>query len=274
MRSSLLSLLLATAFIPAAAQAGDDQADASRSRAERPSQDNDTKASRPQRQERAPRTERAPRVERADVRNEKAEPSVERGKDSRASGSDARIERQEQVQRAGRQDRPERPTPADQQVPDSEPVAQSTTHSAVQPAQGAQGQPDSLLEGFRRVARDENSRTGDGHHDGHERDKDHDWSRDWRKDHRYDWWDYRNRYRSVYRLGRYRDPYGWGYRRWSIGYSLWPSHYSSGFWLNDPWMYRLPPAYGPFRWVRYYDDALLVNIYTGNVIDVVYNFFL
>jgi hypothetical protein len=38
-------------------------------------------------------------------------------------------------------------------------------------------------------------------------------------------------------------------------------------------MYRLPQAYGPFRWVRYYGDALLVNIYTGQVVDVVYDFF-
>ena len=58
-------------------------------------------------------------------------------------------------------------------------------------------------------------------------------------------------------------PIGWGYRRFSIGFSLCPSYYDSNYWLNDPWQYRLPPAYGPYRWVRYYDDALLVNIYTG-----------
>ena len=92
-------------------------------------------------------------------------------------------------------------------------------------------------------------------------------------DNRYDWHSYRSRYGSLYRLGRYYDPYGWGYRRFSIGYSLWPSYYGSNYWLNDPWQYRLPPAYGPYRWVRYYDDALLVNIYTGQVVDVIHNFF-
>ena len=99
------------------------------------------------------------------------------------------------------------------------------------------------------------------------------WTGDWRSDHRYDWRNYRSRYSSLYRLGRYYDPYGWGYRRFSIGFSLWPSYYGSGFWMNDPWQYRLPPAYGPYRWVRYYDDALLVNIYTGQVVDVIHSFF-
>ncbi|HXG81577.1 MAG TPA: RcnB family protein [Sphingomicrobium sp.] len=105
-------------------------------------------------------------------------------------------------------------------------------------------------------------------------DRRHDaWSTDWRRDSRYNWYDYRSRYSSLYNLGRYYDPYGWGYRRWSIGFTLWPSYYGSNYWLNDPWRYRLPPAYGPYRWVRYYDDALLVNIYTGQVVDVIYNFF-
>ena len=47
----------------------------------------------------------------------------------------------------------------------------------------------------------------------------------------------------------------------------------SNYWLNDPWQYRLPPAYGPYRWVRYYNDALLVDIYSGQVVDVIYGFF-
>ena len=107
----------------------------------------------------------------------------------------------------------------------------------------------------------------------HVRTPDRRWSSDWRRDHRYDWRNYRDRHRSIFRLGRYYDPYGWGYRRFSIGFNLGSSYYGSNYWLDDPWMYRLPPAYGPYRWVRYYDDALLVNIYTGQVVDVLYNFF-
>jgi Ni/Co efflux regulator RcnB len=143
-----------------------------------------------------------------------------------------------------------------QQVGTSQPVRTATTNP---------GRPGSLADGFRQIGRGE-VRHGDGDHD-------RDWSRDWRNDHRYDWHNHRHHHRSLFRLGRYYDPYGWGYRRWSIGFSLWPSYYGSNYWLNDPWMYRLPPAYGPYRWVRYYDDALLVNIYTGQVVDVIYNFF-
>lgn len=99
------------------------------------------------------------------------------------------------------------------------------------------------------------------------------WSGQWRNDRTYDWRRHRDRHRSIYRLGYYRDPYGSRYRRFSIGFNLFPSYYRSSYWLYDPWMYRLPPAYGPYRWVRYYDDALLINIYSGQVVDVVYDFF-
>jgi Ni/Co efflux regulator RcnB len=61
--------------------------------------------------------------------------------------------------------------------------------------------------------------------------------------------------------------------RYGIGWRLWPSYYRNSFWLNDSWQYRLPPAYGPYRWIRYYNDALLVNIYTGEVVDVEYDVF-
>ena len=99
------------------------------------------------------------------------------------------------------------------------------------------------------------------------------WRGDWRSDRRYDWRRHRDRNRSRFHLGFYFDPFGWSYRRYGIGWRLWPSYYHSSYWLNDPWYYRLPPAYGPYRWVRYHGDALLVNIYTGEVVDVIYDFF-
>ena len=101
----------------------------------------------------------------------------------------------------------------------------------------------------------------------------HRWRTDWRRDRRFNWSDHRRRHRSQFRLAIYIDPFGWNYRRYGIGWRMWPSHYSHRYWLSDPWSYRLPPAYGPYRWVRYWDDALLVNIYTGQVVDVVHNFF-
>jgi hypothetical protein len=99
------------------------------------------------------------------------------------------------------------------------------------------------------------------------------WRKDWRNDHRYDWRDWRNRHRSIFRLGFYYDPFGWNYRPYSIGWRLWPSYYSSRFWINDPWYYRLPYAPPGTRWIRYYNDAILVDTFTGEVVDVLYNFF-
>mgnify|MGYP002777024574 CR=1 FL=1 len=95
----------------------------------------------------------------------------------------------------------------------------------------------------------------------------------WRRDHRYDWRRWRDRNRSTFRIGLYIDPFGWGYRRWGVGSYLYPGYYRSSYWLNDPWMYRLPPAYPPYRWVRYHNDAVLVDTWSGEVVDIIYNFF-
>jgi hypothetical protein len=101
----------------------------------------------------------------------------------------------------------------------------------------------------------------------------HRWRGDWRHDRRYDWRDYRRRHHDRFRFAFYYDPFGWNYLRYGVGWRMWPSYYRSNYWLNDPWQYRLPPAYGPYRWIRYHNDALLVNIYTGEVVDVEYDFF-
>ena len=37
--------------------------------------------------------------------------------------------------------------------------------------------------------------------------------------------------------------------------------------------YGLPPAYGPYRWVRYFDDVMLVDVRSGIVADILYDFF-
>ena len=99
------------------------------------------------------------------------------------------------------------------------------------------------------------------------------WNTDWRHDNRYDWNNWRRHHRNKFHLGWYYDPFGWDYFRYGIGWRMWPSYYGNSFWLHDPWQYRLPPAYGPYRWVRYHYDAVLVNIYTGQIADIVYDFF-
>ena len=215
-------------------------------------------------EDRPPRAERPERPRRAERATAQERPQrAERA--GRANGSDD-VVRADRV-RQNRIEQAERPARIDRDV------QQVETTQPTQPVR-IQQSGNGLVEGFRSIAREEQSdRSGDN--DGWRRDRDGDrrWSNDWRRDHRYDWRNYRSRYGSLYRLGRYYDPYGWGYRRFSTGFNLWPSYYGSNFWLNDPWQYRLPPAYGPYRWVRYYDDALLVNIYTGQVVDVIHGFF-
>jgi hypothetical protein len=101
------------------------------------------------------------------------------------------------------------------------------------------------------------------------------WDNGWRQDRRYDWHSYRARYGDRFRVGRYYAPRGWnyGYRSFSIGVYLSSLLYANNYWIDDPYDYRLPPAYGTLRWVRYYDDALLVDIRDGYVVDVINNFF-
>ena len=98
------------------------------------------------------------------------------------------------------------------------------------------------------------------------------WTSNWRSDRRYDWQALRNRDRNRFHLPSYRAPHGWGYRRYSRGYRLNPFFFANQYWF-DAYQYGLPPAYGPYRWVRYFDDALLVNIETGEIEDVIPNFF-
>lgn len=99
------------------------------------------------------------------------------------------------------------------------------------------------------------------------------WNRDWRRNDRYDWRRWRDNHRDRFHIGIYYDPFGWGYQPFSIGWRLWPNYYSSQYWINDPWDYQLPYAPPGTQWVRYYNDVLLVDLYTGQVVDVIHGFF-
>lgn len=105
--------------------------------------------------------------------------------------------------------------------------------------------------------------------------KDFRWNNDWRRDSRYDWKSYRSSNRNFYRQPRYYDPFGsrYGYKRFGIGIVIGSGYYSDRYWISDPYAYRLPYADGPYRWIRYYDDVLLIDIRNGYVIDVIYDFF-
>ena len=100
------------------------------------------------------------------------------------------------------------------------------------------------------------------------------WDNRWRSNRTYNWFDYRRTNRFVYSPGPYFAPFrSHRYSRLQAGFFLDSLFFQPRFFLNDPWAYRLPPVYGPYQWVRYYDDVVLVDIYTGEVVDVIYDFF-
>jgi Ni/Co efflux regulator RcnB len=98
------------------------------------------------------------------------------------------------------------------------------------------------------------------------------WNRDWRNDRRYDWRRYRNSHRSIFRIGIYYDPFGYNYRPFDVGYRLYPAYLGQQYWI-DPAMYQLPYPPPGTTWVRYWNDALLVDMYSGEVVDVIRDFF-
>lgn len=119
-----------------------------------------------------------------------------------------------------------------------------------------------------------NNRWNDGNRNAWSHNNNRNWNRDWRRDSRYNWSGYRTHNRSHYRLDPYYAPYrGYSYRRLGIGFTLDALFFGSRYWISDPWSYRLPDVDGPYRWVRYYDDVILVDIYTGEVVDVIHDFF-
>ena len=119
----------------------------------------------------------------------------------------------------------------------------------------------------------DNDRRNDRRWDNDRRDNRR-WNNAWRNDRRYDWRSYRNSNRNIYRIGRYYAPYrNYYYRPLSAGFRLDSLFFGNSYWINDPWQYRLPPAYAGTRWVRYYDDVVLVDTYTGEVLDVIRDFF-
>lgn len=100
------------------------------------------------------------------------------------------------------------------------------------------------------------------------RDSVEDRNRRWGND---DWRGWRDRNRGVYSRGNWRAPFR--YNGFRTGARIGPQYYGSRYYINDPWRYRLPHAGPNQRWIRHYDDVLLVNVRRGVVVRVIRNFF-
>lgn len=96
------------------------------------------------------------------------------------------------------------------------------------------------------------------------RDRRQSWGRD-------DWRDYRSRNRALYARGGWRAPFG--YQAFRPGVRIANRYYGPRYVIADPWRYRLPPARRYTRWVRHYNDVLLIDYRRGFVVDVLRNFY-
>jgi len=92
--------------------------------------------------------------------------------------------------------------------------------------------------------------------------------RDWGRD---DWRAYRNQNRNVYRGGVWRSDYR--YQTFRPGLRINTGYYGSRYLIADPWRYRLPRPGFNQRWVRHYNDVILVDTRRGIVIDVIRGLF-
>jgi Ni/Co efflux regulator RcnB len=78
---------------------------------------------------------------------------------------------------------------------------------------------------------------------------------------------------ARFHYGSYQRPSGWYYRRWTYGETLPAIFWAQNYWLTSWWMFDLAiPPYG-YEWVRYGDDALLINVYNGQILQVDYGVF-
>ena len=93
--------------------------------------------------------------------------------------------------------------------------------------------------------------------------------RDYRRD---DWRGYRQQNRSVYARGNWNAPFR--YNTFRPGVRIGAPYYQQRYVIADPYRYRLPRPVGYQRWVRHYNDVLLIDTRRGYVVDVLRGFYL
>lgn len=86
-----------------------------------------------------------------------------------------------------------------------------------------------------------------------------------------DWRDWRRDHRDIYARGRWNAPFR--YQAFRPGVRIAPAYWGQRYFIADPWRYHLPPARAWQRWVRHYDDVLLIDTRRGVALDVYRGFF-
>ena len=168
------------------------------------------------------------------------------------------------------------------------PAGQPATNDAARNWQGRRdGDGSRNWQGRQDGQRNAGDRNWQGRRDGGER---RDWSnrnsgwndrgwnpgRDWRQDRpRYDRRAYPPVYRNHerFRVPAYRAPRGFYVRSWAFGDVLPRGWYGEDYRLYDWFDYGLPIPPVGYDWVRIGDDAVLIDTFTGRVVQVVYDLF-
>jgi len=120
--------------------------------------------------------------------------------------------------------------------------------------------------GSRRDVRETREELREARQEYREDRRDH--NRRWGND---DWRGWRNQNRALYSRGNWRAPFR--YQSFRTGGRIGTPFYAQRYWVSDPGRYHLPNAVGPQRWVRHYDDLLLVDTRRGNVLRVIRGFY-
>jgi Ni/Co efflux regulator RcnB len=76
-----------------------------------------------------------------------------------------------------------------------------------------------------------------------------------------------------FRIGIYHRPSGWVARRWAYGQVLPRAYWAAPYLIADYWLFALDVPPVGYEWVRDDTDAILVNISTGEILQVEYGVF-
>jgi Ni/Co efflux regulator RcnB len=76
-----------------------------------------------------------------------------------------------------------------------------------------------------------------------------------------------------FRTAAYLRPAGFYVHRWTFGERLPVAFYARDYWIADFALYGLMAPWPGYEWIRVGDDALLVDIETGEVVRVEYGLF-
>jgi Ni/Co efflux regulator RcnB len=84
---------------------------------------------------------------------------------------------------------------------------------------------------------------------------------------------YNGRTLSAFHASPYHWPHGYRYHRYAVGYRLPHSFWIRDYYLDNYTDYGFDPPPVDFEWVRYGPDALLIDLDSGAIAQVVYGAF-